>query len=130
MREYGLVGEKLSHSYSRLIHNQLGDYNYELIELSKDEFLQFMQKKDFSGVNVTIPYKKEAVKYCDVISDEAKLLGNVNTVVKGADGLLYGYNTDIHGFISMAKKSGIEITGKKAAVLGSGGDERHSGNCA
>ena len=118
--EFGLVGEKLSHSYSKIIHAMLGDYNYGLLPMDEDEFDRFFCEKAFSGVNVTIPYKKKVIPYLDFISEQAKSIGSVNTVVC-LDGKLYGYNTDYDGFLFMAERAGIDFMGKKVLVLGSGG---------
>ena len=119
--EYGLIGAKLGHSYSVPIHAQLGDYDYRLYERTEDEFVQLMRRRDFKGLNVTIPYKKLAFELCDALSDTAREVGSVNTVVRRGDGSLYGHNTDIGGFIALAKRAGVEIAGKKAVILGSGG---------
>ena len=119
--EYGLIGAKLGHSYSVPIHAQLGDYDYRLCEMDEAAFVDLMRRRDFKGLNVTIPYKKLALALCDELSDTAREVGSVNTVVRRADGSLYGHNTDIGGFIALAKRSGVEIAGKKAVVLGSGG---------
>ncbi len=120
MAKYGLCGETLKHSYSAMIHKMLGNDLYELLSMTREEFYSFMDKKDFSAVNVTIPYKQDALKCCDRISEEAKSIGSVNTVVN-KDGVLYGYNTDISGFIFMLESAGVCITGKKVLVLGTGG---------
>ena len=119
--EYGLIGAKLGHSYSVPIHAQLGDYDYRLYERTEDEFIDLMRRRDFKGINVTIPYKKLALTLCDALSGTAREVGSVNTVVRRPDGSLYGHNTDIGGFIALAKRAGVEIAGKKVAILGSGG---------
>lgn len=119
--EYGLIGAKLGHSYSVPIHAQLGDYDYRLYERTEAEFIELMRRRDFRGLNVTIPYKKLALELCDALSDTAREVGSVNTVVRRPDGSLYGHNTDIGGFIGLARKAGVEIAGKKAVILGSGG---------
>lgn len=119
--EYGLIGAKLGHSYSPEIHAQLGDYDYRLRECTEDEFISLMKSRNFKGLNVTIPYKKVAYAHCDALSDVAREVGCVNTLVVRPDGTLYGHNTDIGGFIAMAKRAGVEIAGRKCAVLGSGG---------
>lgn len=120
MIEYGLCGKSLKHSYSEIIHNLLGNKNYKLINLSREEFINFMNSKAFKAVNVTIPYKTDALEMCDIVSDEAKKIGSVNTVVN-KNGLLYGYNTDYFGFKYMLSKSGIDVSGKKVLILGTGG---------
>lgn len=117
----GLLGEKLSHSYSPEIHRHLADYSYELFEKSPDMLDNFFQSKAFIGLNVTIPYKKTVVPYCNQISDCARQLGAVNTIVKTPDGKLIGHNTDYFGFLYMVKRSGLQVSGKKVLVLGSGG---------
>ncbi|MDO4866740.1 MAG: shikimate kinase [Clostridia bacterium] len=119
--DYGLIGAKLGHSYSPAIHAQLGDYDYRLVEQSEREFTELLARRDFKGLNVTIPYKKLAYSLCDALSDTAREVGCVNTLVVRADGSLYGHNTDIGGFIAMARRAGVEIAGKKAVILGSGG---------
>lgn len=119
--EYALLGGKLSHSYSKQIHALLGGYPYELIELTPTGFEDFVRARGFKGANVTIPYKRAALALCDRLSDEARRLGNVNTLVLGADGLLTGHNTDLFGFLEMVRRSGIQVTDKKVAVLGGSG---------
>ncbi len=120
MERYGLIGEKLGHSYSRQIHEKLADYTYELIPLSREEFHNFMEKRDFSAINVTIPYKQAVLPYLDKLSDSAKNIGAVNAIVN-RDGKLYGYNTDYLGFLYTLRVHHIRITGKKVLVLGNGG---------
>lgn len=117
----GLIGGRLSHSYSPLIHSSLGKkYEYRLIELSSKELCEFFLKRDFDAINVTIPHKKECMQYLDEISEEAIGIGAVNTVVK-RDGRLYGYNTDVYGISESFRRAGISVKGKKALVLGTGG---------
>ncbi|MBE5762106.1 MAG: shikimate kinase [Clostridiales bacterium] len=118
---YGLIGRKLGHSYSVPIHEQLGNPKYKLYELEPDEVEAFLRRDDIGAMNVTIPYKKDAYRICDILSDQAKAIGSVNTVVRLPDGRLSGYNTDIFGFEYMAKKAGIDFCGKKVVVFGSGG---------
>ena len=117
----GLLGKKLGHSYSPQIHSYLGNYSYHLFEKAPDELAEFLRSGDFSGLNVTIPYKKEVLPYCNALSDRAKALGAVNTIVRQEDGSLIGHNTDFFGFHSMLLRSGIQVSGKKVLVLGSGG---------
>lgn len=117
----GLVGEKLGHSYSPKIHGLLGAYDYRLIELRPDALRDFFEKRDFDGLNVTIPYKKAVLPLCDVLTERAKTIGSVNTVVRRADGTLLGDNTDFFGFCYLLRSSGIEPRGKKVLVFGSGG---------
>ncbi len=121
MRRFGLLGGKLSHSYSPQIHSMLADYGYDIIEKSEDALDGFLKSGEFDGFNVTIPYKKAVIPYCSSLSDSAKKLGNVNTVLRLPDGTLYGDNTDYFGFYYTVKNSGVEVKGKKAIVLGSGG---------
>ncbi len=121
MKKCGLLGEKLSHSYSPYIHGMLGKYEYALFEKSREDVEEFIKQGDFDGINVTIPYKKVAFALCDEVSSEAKRLGNVNTVVRRKDGSLFGTNTDYYGFCYTVKRSGVSVFGKKAIVLGSGG---------
>jgi len=119
-QKFGLLGEKLSHSFSPQIHSFLGDYEYKLYEKEKNDVEEFLKKCDLSGMNVTIPYKKTVIPFLSNLSEDAKKLGSVNTLVKEDDGW-HGYNTDYYGFCYMTKKSGINPQGKKAIVLGSGG---------
>lgn len=116
----GLIGRKLGHSFSPEIHSFLADYEYKLYEMEENEVGNFLKSCHLDAMNVTIPYKKTVMPYLEHISDEAKRIGSVNTIVKKADGL-YGYNTDYFGFSYMVKKSGIEISDKKVLILGSGG---------
>ena len=121
MLHCGLLGEKLGHSYSPMIHNQLADYAYRLYECPPEQLGDFLQNGEWDGLNVTIPYKKAVVPYCAELSETAQRLGNVNTLVRRADGALFGDNTDAYGFESMVRTCGIDVAGKKALVLGSGG---------
>lgn len=118
--KYGLIGEKLGHSYSKEIHERLADYTYDLCPLSKEEFTDFMKQREFCAINVTIPYKCDVIPYLEAMDDSARAIGAVNTVVNN-NGKLYGYNTDLPGFIYMVKKNGIDMKGKKVVVLGNGG---------
>lgn len=120
MIRYGLCGKTLKHSYSKIIHEMLGNNEYNLYSLDKDEFYEVIESRNFSALNVTIPYKTDAFELCDVVSDEAKSIGSVNTVVN-KNGTLYGYNTDYYGFVYMLKRAGIDIKNKKVLILGSGG---------
>lgn len=117
----GLLGGKLGHSYSPQIHGYLADYSYSLFEKSPEDLEDFLLRGDFAGLNVTIPYKKAVIPYCSELSDRAKALGAVNTIVRRSDGTLIGHNTDYFGFSSMVDKSGLQVTDKKVLVLGSGG---------
>lgn len=118
---YGLLGRTLSYSYSPRIHKALGGYSYVLFEKEPEELADFLQNGEFSGLNVTIPYKKAVIPYLQELSPIAKRLGAVNTIVRRADGTLIGHNTDYFGFSTMVAKAGIQVAGKKALVLGSGG---------
>lgn len=117
----GLLGGKLGHSYSPQIHSFLGEYSYTLFEKAPCELEDFLKHGDFTGLNVTIPYKKDVIPYCDVLSPVALQLGAVNTILRRQDGSLIGHNSDLFGFSSMVKHSGIAVSGKKVLVLGSGG---------
>jgi shikimate dehydrogenase len=117
----GLIGEHLQHSFSPQIHACLADYSYRLFELSPEAVAPFLRSRDFDGVNVTIPYKKAAMACCDELSDTAKRIGCVNTVVRRDNGTLYGHNTDYDGFLWLMKSTGFDVRGRKAVVLGSGG---------
>ena len=117
----GLLGRHLGHSYSPAIHQLLGDYSYELHEREPEDVEGFVKLGPWDGCNVTIPYKKEVVKYCHELSPLAKELGSVNTLLRRKDGTIYGDNTDAAGFEAMAKRLGVDYDGKKALVFGSGG---------
>lgn len=121
--EYGLIGEKLGHSFSKTVHNLIGDYNYELKEIAKEELESFIKAKAFKGINVTIPYKETVIPYLDSIDESAKKIGAVNTVVN-KDGKLLGYNTDFYGLKALIEKAEIEIKDKKVLILGSGGTSK------
>ena len=118
--EYGLIGEKLGHSFSKIIHEKLADYTYELCPLAKDELDAFMTAKQFKAINVTIPYKQDVIPHCDVLDDSAKRIGVVNTIVN-RDGKLFGYNTDFAGFLYNLNAHGITLKDKKVMICGSGG---------
>lgn len=117
----GLLGAKLSHSYSPQIHSHLENYSYDLFEVEPDGLDAFFMKGTFQGINVTIPYKKAVIPYCDTLSDRAQQLGAVNTIVRKEDGTLIGHNTDYFGFSSMLERTNLSVAGKKVLVLGSGG---------
>ena len=121
MLKCGLLGQKLGHSYSPAIHGMLADYDYQLFEREPEQLEDFLKNGPWDGINVTIPYKKAVLPYCAELSDTARRIGSVNTIVRRPDGSLYGDNTDAYGFESLVKKSGIDVRGKKALVLGSGG---------
>lgn len=117
----GLLGRKLGHSYSPQIHSHLASYEYTLFEKEPEELEAFLKNGGFTGLNVTIPYKKDVIPYLDELSPTAKRLGAVNTIVRREDGSLIGHNTDYFGFCSMVGRSGLTVAGKKVLVLGSGG---------
>ena len=119
--EYGLIGEKLGHSYSQMIHARLADYRYELKEIAPERLDAFIEARNFRGLNVTIPYKQAVMKHCAELSPEAMEVGSVNTLLVRPDGSLYGHNTDIDGFIYMLRRGEIDPAGAKAVILGSGG---------
>lgn len=119
--EYGLIGEKLGHSYSQMIHARLADYRYELKEIAPERLDAFIGARNFRGLNVTIPYKQAVMKHCAELSPEAMEVGSVNTLIVRPDGSLFGHNTDIDGFIYMLRRGEIDPAGAKAVILGSGG---------
>ena len=117
----GLLGRTLGHSYSPRIHSRLGDYTYSLYEKEPEALEEFLKTGDFTGLNVTIPYKQAVIPYLTELSPIARRLGAVNTVVRRPDGSLIGHNTDFFGFQYLLSSTGLEVKGKKALVLGSGG---------
>ena len=121
--EYGCIGQKLTHSFSKTIHNKLCDYKYELCELTPQELEKFMTERAFRAINVTIPYKQDVIPYLDSISDRAREIGAVNTIVN-KNGRLYGYNTDFLGLRALAEKNSIDFKDKKVVILGSGGTSK------
>lgn len=121
MKKFGLLGRKLGHSYSPQIHKFFYDNEYLLYEKEPDEVENFLKSGLLDGMNVTIPYKKTVIPFCDKLSKTAQKIGAVNTIVKEPDGTLTGYNTDYCGFEYMIKSAGADIKGKKAIVLGNGG---------
>lgn len=121
--EYGCIGKKLGHSFSKDIHALLADYKYELKELTEDELDEFMKQHDFRAINVTIPYKEKVIPYLYSISPEAERIGAVNTIVND-NGRLYGYNTDFAGMKKLIERKNISIAGKKVLILGTGGTSR------
>ena len=117
---YGLLGRTLGHSWSAPIHKALGCEGYRLFELEPGELEGFLRREDVGGLNVTIPYKRDVMKYCVALDPAAEAIGSVNTLVR-REGKLYGYNTDIDGFLYMLRRAEISLRGKKAVILGSGG---------
>lgn len=146
---YGLIGKTLVHSYSKEIHEALGRYQYQLFSLSEEEMPEFINARDFCGLNVTIPYKKDVIPLCDEVTDLAKEIGAVNTLFwkdrSSGDGsdpdhpdsdhsgdqnpdqdhpgdkILVGHNTDYEGFLYAASRAGIDFAGKSVLILGTGG---------
>lgn len=118
---FGLLGQKLSHSYSPQIHKIFGGYDYELFEREPEDVAKFLEKREFDGINVTIPYKKTVIPLCDEISENARRIGSVNTIVKKPDGTLRGDNTDYYGFRELVRHAQIEPKGRKCLILGDGG---------
>lgn len=118
--KYGLIGEHLKHSYSCEIHAQIADYEYELHEIPPSGLGEFLKKREFNAINVTIPYKQDVIPYLDEISDTAKRIGAVNTIVN-RNGRLYGDNTDFAGMLALAKHIGVDMKGRKVLILGTGG---------
>ena len=119
--EYGLIGSKLGHSYSKIIHEMLCGYHYDLCPLpTEDEARAFLKKRAFKAINVTIPYKRLVMEYCSYIDPRAKAIGAVNTDVN-QNGLLYGYNTDYLGFAHLAEAHSVDFAGRTVLILGTGG---------
>ena len=118
---FGLLGERLGHSHSPAIHGLLGSTPYEAVEVPRDRVGEFLAARRFTGLNVTIPYKKVAAAACDALSPAAARLGNANTLVLQEDGLLYGDNTDYHGFSRQLASTGVSPQGRVCLVLGDGG---------
>ncbi len=121
--QYGLIGKHLGHSYSREIHGQIADYEYELKEIPADGLDSFMKAKEFRAINVTIPYKQAVIPYLDGISDRARAIGAVNTIVN-TEGRLWGDNTDFAGMAALAEKLGLVFAGRKVLILGTGGTSK------
>ncbi len=121
--KYGLIGEKLGHSFSKEIHELIGGYSYELKELAKEELVAFLKTKSFTAINVTIPYKEAVIPYLDYISPSAQMIGAVNTIVN-QDNKLYGYNTDFDGMKALILKLELNLKNKKVLILGTGGTSK------
>ena len=117
---YGLIGEKLGHSFSREIHGALSSDPYELRELSSDALAPFLRERGFKGVNVTIPYKQAVMPHLDHLAESAVRSGAVNTIVNRG-GELYGHNTDFDGFCLLARHAGVDFAGARTVILGRGG---------
>lgn len=121
--QYGCIGEHLVHSFSKEIHNKIGAYDYILREVARDDLDRFMTERDFAAINVTIPYKQAVIPYLEEMSDRARTIGAVNTIVN-RDGKLYGYNTDFAGMKALIERTGIAMCGKKVLILGTGGTSK------
>ena len=120
---YGCIGEHLPHSFSKEIHGQIGGYAYELKELTPEELPAFMAARSFRGINVTIPYKQAVIPFLDEIDETARAIGAVNTVVN-RNGKLYGFNTDLDGLTRLIRRIGLDLSGKKVLIPGTGGTSR------
>ncbi len=121
--KYGLIAERVGHSFSAEIHKALFGYDYELKAIEKEELDSFMQKREFDAINVTVPYKESVIKHLDYVDQQALDIGAVNTVVN-RDGRLFGYNTDFNGLCALISREKIEIKDKKVLILGSGGTSK------
>ena len=119
-KRFGLLGRKLGHSWSPQIHGLLCGYDYGLYEVEPEALASFLTETPLAGMNVTIPYKKDVLPFCATLSDAAKRIGSVNTLVRTADGW-FGDNTDCAGFLTMARRSGVPVEGRKVLVFGTGG---------
>lgn len=117
---YGLLGRRLGHSWSAAIHRDLGLDDYRLIELEQTQLRDFLGREDIGGLNVTIPYKRAVMEFCDGLDPAAEAVGSVNTLIRRG-GKLWGYNTDVDGLVYMLRRAEITLEGRKVAVLGSGG---------
>ena len=118
---YGLIGKKLSHSWSAEIHEKLGSFPYQLHELSASELKGFLKDQPWQGLNVTIPYKKDACALADSVSEDAQAVGAANTLVKDVNGFIAADNTDVYGFVYLVKSLKVNLSQKKAIVLGAFG---------
>ncbi len=121
--KYGLIGEHLGHSFSKEIHEKIGDYVYEICEIEPQNLEGFIKSRGFSAINVTIPYKQAVIPFLDEIDEHAKKIGAVNTIVN-KNGKLHGYNTDYFGMRSLILKTGVSLKDKKVAILGTGGTSK------
>ena len=124
IKEFGCIGKKLGHSFSKEIHNAISDYEYELCELTPEELEGFFGARSFLGINVTVPYKEVIIPFIDVLDETAKAIGAVNTVIKDQGGKLIGYNTDFYGMSELIRHARIVIKDKKVAILGTGGTSK------
>ena len=121
--EYGCIAQRLGHSFSKAIHAHIDAYDYELREVAPDELGAFLTARDFRGINVTIPYKQDVIPYLDEISETAQKIGAVNTIVNRG-GRLFGDNTDFGGMPALIRRMGLDLSGKKVLVLGTGGTSK------
>lgn len=121
--EYGCIGERLIHSFSKEVHNALSCYDYQLKEVPRENLHEFMMARDFRAINVTIPYKELVIPYLHYIDEHAKEIGAVNTIVN-KNGKLYGYNTDFYGMSMLISHAGVTLREKKVAILGTGGTSK------
>ena len=118
---YGLLGKTLRHSYSKIIHERMADYTYDLYETPEEGLEALIRRPDMGGFNVTIPYKQTVIPFCDELTPAARAIGSVNTLYHDAAGRLIGDNTDYFGFSYMARRAGISFAGRKVVIFGSGG---------
>lgn len=121
--QYGLIGHPVGHSYSKVIHEMLGNTGYEITDVLPEQLGSFLEEKNYLGLNVTLPYKEVVLSYLDEIEPQAEAIGAVNTIIN-KDGRLFGYNTDYYGFRSLFLRQKVDVTGKKAIILGSGGTSK------
>lgn len=121
--KYGLVGERLSHSFSKEIHKKIGLYEYEIAEVAREDFPKFVESRDFAGINITIPYKRDIIPYLSHMSERAKKIGAVNVAINRG-GELYGYNTDFSGLLALIRRAGFDFSGKTVLIFGTGGSSR------
>jgi shikimate dehydrogenase len=121
---YGLIGGSLSHSFSKTIHEELGNTDYKLVEITPSDFENFIKTKDFKGLNITIPYKQEVLKFCDNLSEQARLTHSVNTITKDENGRISGFNTDYDGFVYMLNRARISLHNRSVLIFGSGGTSK------
>lgn len=121
--DFGLIGEKLGHSYSVEIHEKIADYKYELKEIAPEDLDSFMKERPFKAINVTIPYKQDVIPYLSEISETAREIGAVNVIVN-KNGRLCGDNTDFKGICALIDHAGVRIEGRKVLILGTGGTSR------
>lgn len=120
MGKFGLIGKGLEYSYSVPIHQMFGNYTYELLETEESELEARVRDHEYDGFNITLPYKRKILEFCDEISPEALATGSVNTIIREF-GKIKGYNTDYFGFCYLLDRNKIDVKGKKCMVLGSGG---------